>query len=307
MTTQGHSELSSMGPYVLDAGIHGLQGLTELSPTEYSTIPKAFADEQIFNAPVLEFLGYEWRMTIGTRAGYIYKIFAEAAPPDREEAEAVFSEAHRYWVQKLGVPTEKSSWRLVWTAPFGNATLARREGSLAPYVSLSMTSRQGVRSNADQVTNVGRASLRKFRNAEFILRSGLNDSQLRQWLWLRATEWLNFPSFISQPIVPVLLIFFYWPWVLGGVFAADVLWAFVRYSYVNVRAASYAVNFVALSKWPFAIGSAVFLFVHHNTLAGVLAIAWPLLCGFIMVPGQIGKIEILFAKDIGYIGEVQES
>src|ERR1700730_15669104 len=272
VTTEIHPAAGSSGPYVLDASIGVVRVLTELSTAEYSATPKTFSDEQIFNAPDLDFLGHKWKMTIGARGGHIYKIFAEAMPPDEQGTETIFSESHRYRVRKLGEPTEISLGRIFWKAPFGNAILVHGQAGLTPYVSLSLTSGQGVRANLDQLTSLGEANIRRLRNAEIILRLGLSDAQLRRWLWLRATEWLNFPSFVSQPIVPILLIFFYWPYVLGGVFAADVLWAFIRYSYVNVRAATYAVNFVAPSKWPAAIGSSVFLFVHHNVLAGVLAI-----------------------------------
>ena len=75
--------------------------------------------------------------------------------------------------------------------------------------------------------------------------------------------------------------------------------------WVNVRAASYIANFVRLTKWPAAIGSAILLFVHHSILPGILAIAWPLgLSGLIAVPGQIGKLQLLFARKIGPMAEL---
>jgi len=93
--------------------------------------------------------------------------------------------------------------------------------------------------------------------------------------------------------------------VLASVFILDIFWAFVRYRYVNVRAASYAVNFVFFTKWPVAIVSAILLFAHYRIFAGILAIAWPLgLAGIIAVPGQIGKLQALFAKKIGPIAEI---
>ncbi|MBI3669774.1 MAG: hypothetical protein HY237_08355 [Acidobacteria bacterium] len=134
-----------------------------------------------------------------------------------------------------------------------------------------------------------------------------SEPQLRRWLWLRAAEWTNWPSFVSQPIVPVLFIFFPWLYVLAGVFLVDLLWALVRYRYINVRAANYAAYFVVFTKWPAAIGSAILLFVHHSYFAGIVAIVWPLgLSGIIGIPGQIGRIELLFAKKIGYVNEDAE-
>jgi hypothetical protein len=285
---------------MLDANIGDLRGLKELSATDYLALPKRFSDEQIFKAPVLRFLGHKWKITIGARAGYIRKIFAENAPLDRGQAEAIFSGARAYWLRQLGKPSEESFSRIIWDAEFGNVIIARRDS--VPFVSLALTSRLEVHSHSDQKT--ARALSQMIRNSGFILRLGLSEPQLLRWLWLRAAEWANLPSFVSQPIVPILFIFFYWPFVLAGVFALDVLWTFVRYRYVNVRAASYVANFVTFTKWPAAIGSAIFLFVHHRSLAAILAIAWPLgLSGLVAVPGQIGRLQKLFAKKIGHIAE----
>lgn len=103
-------------------------------------------------------------------------------------------------------------------------------------------------------------------------------------------------------MVPVLLIFYRWYLVLITVFLLDVLWAAIRYRYVNVAAAKYAVYFVTFCKWPAALGSAIYLFVQHSYLAGILAVAWPLgLCGLVGVPGKIGTVELLFARKIGYV------
>lgn len=88
--------------------------------------------------------------------------------------------------------------------------------------------------------------------------------------WLRATEWLSWPTFISQPLTPILFIFYPWYFVIAGIFLADVLWAGIRYKYVNLSAARAAVPFVAYAKWPAAIGTAIYLFAHHTYFAGVL-------------------------------------
>jgi len=166
-----------------------------------------------------------------------------------------------------------------------------------------LTSRFEVGSYRDQ--EEARVFGERSRDTDFILGLGLSESQLRSWLWLRAAEWANWPSFVSQPIVPILFIFFPWPLVLASVFILDILWALVRYGYINVRAASYAVNFVFFTKWPVAFVSAILLFAHHRIFAGILTIAWPLgLAGVIAVPGQIGRLQGLFAKKIGPIAEL---
>jgi hypothetical protein len=128
----------------------------------------------------------------------------------------------------------------------------------------------------------------------------LNSLEVDRFLWLRAAEWANWPSFVSQPIVPCLLIFYPWYYILGGVFVLDILWASIRYTYVNVTAATKAVIFVSFLKWPAAVFSAIYLLRDHRYLSGALAIAWPLgLCGVVGIPGQIGRIELMFARKMG--------
>jgi len=130
----------------------------------------------------------------------------------------------------------------------------------------------------------------------------LTEAETRRWLFLRAVEWTNWPSFLSQPVVPIMFIFYNWFLVVAAVFCGDVIWAAIRYRYVNVAAATYAVFFVSFCKWPAAIGSAIYLFLHHRYIAGILAVAWPLgLCGIVGVPGKVGSVELLFAQKIGYI------
>lgn len=134
------------------------------------------------------------------------------------------------------------------------------------------------------------------------------DEEARRWLFLRATEWTNWPSFLSQPIVPVLFIFYPWYFVLLGVFFLDIIWTVIRYRYVNVIAATYAVFFVRYCNWPVAIGSAIYLSVHHRYLVGFLGLAWSFgLCGVVGVPGKIGRVELMFAQKIGYIGQSSEA
>jgi len=133
---------SSIGPYVLDAGISDLPGLIELSPTEYLALPKRFPDEHIFNAPNVVVLGHEWAITIATRGGRIRKIFAEGNAVDREQGETIFYSALGYWFERLGEPTclrrKESKYRLhsqIGSQRIATAKLAmasgRRMGELA--------------------------------------------------------------------------------------------------------------------------------------------------------------------------------
>ena len=129
------------------------------------------------------------------------------------------------------------------------------------------------------------------------------EHELQRWLWLRSVEWANWPAFLSQPLLPILVIFFWWPYVLGGVVIIDLLWALVRYSFVSPRLSKIACLLVAWFNWPLAIGSAIYLFMLKSWLAAILALLWPLLAGLVCVPAQVGRIELALAKRIGYVDE----
>ena len=118
---------------------------------------------------------------------------------------------------------------------------------------------------------------------------------------LRAVEWNALPAFLSQPLAPVLLIFFPWYWVLGSVLVLGLAWCAVRYLFVNVAVATVACLVVTWLKWPAAVGSAIYLFFRHEPVPAVVALLWPLVAGFTGIPGNLGIIELAFAKKIGFV------
>jgi hypothetical protein len=98
------------------------------------------------------------------------------------------------------------------------------------------------------------------------------------------------------------LIFFRWLYVLGGVVTVGILWAFIRYSFVSPSLSKTSCLFVHYTKWPTAVVSATYLFfVAHRYGIGALALLWPLLAGFVPLPGQVGRIELMLAKSVGYV------
>ena len=127
------------------------------------------------------------------------------------------------------------------------------------------------------------------------------NAEIERWLWLRAVEWGSFPAFVSQPLVPIMFLLFSWYWVIGTVIVLNILWSMIRYSYVNIAVATAACHFVVLAKWPFTIGSAIYLFIHRQFVPALIALVWPLLVGHITIPGKIGVIELAFAKKIRYV------
>jgi hypothetical protein len=145
------------------------------------------------------------------------------------------------------------------------------------------------------------AMVQEIKSAAFAAEHGFTEEELRRLLWLRAVEWANWPVFLSQPIAPILFIFLWWPYVLASVIFIDILWAFVRYSFVSISFAKLGPILVAWTKWPAAIGSSIYLFIHGSYVAATIALLWPLVAGFMSIPAQVGRIELLFAKKIGYV------
>jgi hypothetical protein len=139
-----------------------------------------------------------------------------------------------------------------------------------------------------------------------------SEPEIQQWLHLRAIEWCAWPVFLSQPLVPVLLIFYRVVPVLLAVVVAEILWRFVRYSLVSPRLASMGANFVIILKWQCAIGAAIYLAIHGAYGLAILAFAWPFVASAASLPGTllwalagrrtwVGAAELALAKRIGYV------
>jgi hypothetical protein len=127
------------------------------------------------------------------------------------------------------------------------------------------------------------------------------DEDNNKWCWLRAVEWGRWPIFLSQSIVPVLLLFLRWQTVLLGLLIVNCIWGlFVRYRFISISAAYWGV-FVAKLKWISCPGAAIILFLRGNKVSAYLALLWPLLILTIGVfpRPQIGRIQSAFASAIG--------
>jgi hypothetical protein len=107
-----------------------------------------------------------------------------------------------------------------------------------------------------------------------VLLEGYTSDEINRWLHLRAIEWVSFPAYLSQPIAPVLFVFYPWYFVVVTVFVLGLMWSLIRYSFVNARLAMAACRAVVLLKWPAAIGSSIYLFINHQPwlhLSGLLS------------------------------------
>jgi len=137
-----------------------------------------------------------------------------------------------------------------------------------------------------------------------------------QWAWLRAVEWTEWPLFISQPIVPTLLYFYHWSFVLGLVVIATVMWkVLVVPCWVSPRLAWAGPAFVQL-KFLTCPSMAYLLWQRGETALAAGALLWPLLgiaiANFIMVfpdallsftslgkAAQVGSVQARFLWAIG--------
>lgn len=98
-----------------------------------------------------------------------------------------------------------------------------------------------------------------------------------RWSWLRAVEWIGWPLFLSQPIVPVLLYFFPWYWICGAVIAVTIVWrAAVVPFLVAPRLADIGPPFVTC-KFITAPLMAYFLWRRGDTAIALIAFLWPFL------------------------------
>jgi hypothetical protein len=130
------------------------------------------------------------------------------------------------------------------------------------------------------------------------LLEGYTSDEINRWLHLRALEWVSFPAYLSQPIAPVLFLFYPWYFVVLAVFVLGLIWSLIRYSFVSARLAMAACTAVVLLRWPAAVGSSVYLFIHHQHVAAVVALIWPLVAAFCSLQGKVGIIELAFAKAV---------
>jgi hypothetical protein len=143
------------------------------------------------------------------------------------------------------------------------------------------------------------------------------DENLR-WALLRAIEWKHWPLFLSQPVVPVLLYFYPWPWVIGLVVVGTFAWWLIvapeTTPSLNIDLTVYFVylRFLASPMMAFLVWQS------GRPWAAVLALLWPFvgtsLVGWVLVfpeaildstarakAAQIGVIQIRLMARLGYI------
>jgi hypothetical protein len=129
-----------------------------------------------------------------------------------------------------------------------------------------------------------------------------SDQDNFKWAFLRAIEWGRWPVFLSQGFIPILLLFFPWTWVLGGVIAANiVLWVAGAVIGVSVRLA-YLGSFVNQIKWVIWLPCTILLFLWSRSPE-----SWISCFYFFLVfpmgmfpPVPVKPLHLRFMKAMGY-------
>jgi hypothetical protein len=115
--------LASVGPYALDARVEDLPGLSEFSELEYLAVSKFFADEKIYTAPDVDFLGFRWSVALSAANGHIYKISPQFLTNDSNDARRAFAAAEAHLGETMGNASERGPQFFLWRVPPGNVIL----------------------------------------------------------------------------------------------------------------------------------------------------------------------------------------
>jgi hypothetical protein len=156
-----------------------------------------------------------------------------------------------------------------------------------------------------------------------------SDDENLRWAWLRASEWHNWPRFLAQPIAPVLLYFYPWPWVVICIAVATLAWwVIVAPRFTPATDVDVAVYFVALRFLTSPL-MAYLIWERGDQWTAALALCWPLLGDFMVIwlmmfpraalsftarakNAQIGVVQQRLMRRLGYshipgIGYMRES
>ncbi|MGD0038329.1 MAG: hypothetical protein ABSC53_13670 [Bacteroidota bacterium] len=141
-----------------------------------------------------------------------------------------------------------------------------------------------------------------------------SEAEIQRWLHIRAIEWTGWPAFVTQPIIPILLIYFPLLSVVIALFIADFFWRFIRYSFVSPDLVDIGALFTVFLKWPSAIGATIYFLLHQQYVLSLVALFWPIIAGFISFPVDmlvsafqrhplVGRVEVELAKRVGYVSK----
>lgn len=304
------------GNYYLNQNFHEVENeLEDISEQMFSLgfMKKAFNDERIFKGKQVTFLDHSWDTVVGVTNDKVYKIALQYQSV-KVEAEGVFASVFKYLEGRFGNYSERktngNSLFNIWDTEWGNIILEQKdEGgeelinifltSNAPIKNLSFSSKARISSKSiGQRLNLFGKKIGVIWNP-----SEHSDDENLRWCWLRAIEWGDWPLFISQPIIPILFLFFPWWQIVIAIVILTWLWAFIRYKYINITLADLGPLFVLL-KWPISVGVGIYFLIKHNYFLAVISTFWPLITllisHFFSPHIQIGKLQKIFMDRLGY-------
>jgi hypothetical protein len=147
-------------------------------------------------------------------------------------------------------------------------------------------------SEKDQATTQATLTIRT------IYLKNYTDEEVRSLLYLRAVEWSAWPAFISQLAVPILVIFYTWYYVLLIVYGIGIVWCLLRYQIALFILAFRVSQIVVWLKWPITLAVSIYLLLQGQYIAGFISLIYPFLSGIMGIPGKVGVIQSIFAKQI---------
>jgi hypothetical protein len=115
-------------------------GVREFSTAEYATMGRTFKDERNFNAPNVDFVGFFWKLQLGSVAGRIYKIAPYLLFTTKHEANQAAMATLQSCTQKLGKPSSAETGMFIWDTGDGNVILQTAETAEGLTVNLFLTS-----------------------------------------------------------------------------------------------------------------------------------------------------------------------
>ena len=130
----------------------------------------------------------------------------------------------------------------------------------------------------------------------------MTPDEVTQLCWLRAVEWLGWPSFISQPLLPLLYVSYPVYWVLVAVACVGIVWLPFRYEFASLQLATLAALWVRL-KWITIPIGVYFLFEQHRYVAIVITLLTPWLVSFLNFPAVVFAV---LARSPSEVGTVQQ-
>jgi len=119
----------------------------------------------------------------------------------------------------------------------------------------------------------------------------MTEAQFVTLLHLRAIEWANWPSFLSQLYFPLALAFLPWEFVFSIQVFVGLLWCVRRYEKPDLGAAITAAIWVGRLKWLVAVAGCLRPFSTGHPVIGGICLLWPVLAGMLFFGGNVGVIE----------------